>query len=123
MSKKHNKLCRVLNYIEHLLILVSVTGCVSISSFSSLVGVPVGITSPVVRLQVCVTTAGIETYKSIIKKKKSKHDKIIFLAKTLNSIEVLISKALIDSNISHDEFVCKKEYDNMKKEINSLKTS
>ena len=34
-----------------------------------------------------------------------KHDKIVLLAKSkLNSIEVLISKSLIDSVISHDEF-------------------
>ena len=44
------------------------------------------------------------------------------LAKTkLNIIEVLISKALIDSSISHDEFVLVnnvlKEHDNMKEEI------
>ena len=45
-------------------------------------------------------------YKSLIKKKKKKHDKMVLLAKyKLNSIEVLISKALIDSNISHDKFV------------------
>ena len=41
ISKKHTKVCRVLNYIEHLLILISiVSGCVSISAFASLVGVP-----------------------------------------------------------------------------------
>ena len=45
-------------------------------------------------------------YKLMIKKKKKKHDKIVLLAKDkLNSIEVLVSKALIDSNISHDKFV------------------
>ena len=42
-----------------------------------------------------------------------------------NSTEVLISKALIDSNISHDEFVLVsnvlKEYKNMKEEIKNLK--
>ena len=47
------------------------------------------------------------------------------LAKSkLNSIEVLISKALIDSNISHDKFVLVnnmlKEYDDMKQEIKNL---
>ena len=43
-------------------------------------------------------------YKSIIKKKR--HDKIVLLAKSkLNTIEVLISKDLIDSNIGHDEYV------------------
>ena len=60
-----------------------------------------------------------------MKKKKKKHDKIVLLAKTkLNSIEVLISKALIDSNSNHDEFVLinnvSKEYDDMKEEIKNL---
>ena len=42
-----------------------------------------------------------------------------------NRIEVLISKSLIDSNISHDEFVLinnvLKEYDDMKEEMKNLK--
>ena len=63
--------------------------------------------------------------KSIIKRKKKKHDKIVLLAKSkLNCIEILMPKALIDSNISHDEFVlinnALKEYDSMKEEINNL---
>ena len=41
-------------------------------------------------------------------------------------MEVLISKALINSNTSHDELVLVnnilKQYDNMKKEIRNLKT-
>ena len=66
-------------------------------------------------------------YRSIIKKKKKKHDAMVLLVKSkLNSLEVLISKALFDSNISHDEFVSinsvQKEYDDMKKEIKILKT-
>ena len=107
MSKKHKKPCRVLNYIDHSFIVIStITGCVSISAFASLVGIPIGIASSTIGLKICVITAGIKKYKSIIKKKKKKHDKIVLLAKSkLNSIEVLISKALIDSNISHDEFV------------------
>ena len=48
----------------------------------------------------------MKKYKSINKKKKKKHDKIVLIAKSkLNSIEVLISKALIDSSVYHDEFV------------------
>ena len=83
-----------MNYVEHLLILIStLTECVSISAFAFLVGVFIGITSSA----------------------KSK----------LNSIEVLISKTLIDSNISHDEFILMKnvlkEYDHRKEEIKSLK--
>ena len=55
--------------------------------------------------------AGIKKYQSIIKKKKKKHHKIVLLAKSkLNSIKVLISKALIDSNICHDDFVLIKKF-------------
>ena len=53
MSEKYKKTCKYLNYIEHLLLLVSsVTGCVSISAFTSLVCVPVGIMSPAVGLKI-----------------------------------------------------------------------
>ena len=73
MSKKHKKFYRVLNYIEHLLILIStVTGCVSISAFASLVGILIRIASSAIVLKICVITAGIKKYKSIIKKKKKK---------------------------------------------------
>ena len=127
-SKKHEKVSTTLNYIEHFLILVSaVIGCVSISAFASLVGIPIGITSSTIGLKICAIIAGINTYKLIIKKKKKKHDKTVLLEKTdLNSIEVLISKALTDPNISHDEFVLVrnvfKEYDDMRKEIKKIKT-
>ena len=62
-----------------------------------------------------------------MKKKKKKHDKIVLLARSkLNSIEVLISKALINSVISHDEFVLinnvLKECNEMKEEIKILNT-
>ena len=60
--------------------------------------------------------------KSLIEKNNNKYEKVVFLAKTiLNTKEVLISKTLIDSNISHDEFVAVnkflKEYDDIKKEL------
>ena len=107
MSKKHNKACRILNYIEHLLILIyTVIGCVSIPAFASLVDILIGITSSVVRQKICVITAGIKKYNTITMKNKKKHDEIVLLGKSkLNVIKVLISKALIDSNISHDQFL------------------
>ena len=81
MSEKYNNTCKYLNYVEHLLILLStVTGCVSISAYASLVCVPIGITSSVVGTNICAITAVIKQYKSIIKKKK-KHDKIVLLGK------------------------------------------
>ena len=96
-------------------------------SNSKLNCIPVGIASSVIELKICVITAGIKRYKSIIEKKKKKYDKIVLLAKSkLNSIEVLLSKALIDLVISHYEFVSinnvQKEYDEMKEEIKNLKT-
>ena len=77
-----------MNYIKHLLILVSrVTGCVSISAFAFLVRIPVGITSSAIGLNIYVITAGIKKYQSIIKKEKKKNDKIVLLAKIkINSI-------------------------------------
>ena len=97
ISKKHKKVCTTLDYVEHFLIVGSaITRCVSISAFASLVGIPIGITRSAVGLKICVTTAAIKKHKSIIKKQKKNHDKIVLLAKcNLNSIEVLISKALL----------------------------
>ena len=67
-----------LNLIEHLLILASVvTGCVSITTFVSLVDIPKGIVSSTVGLKSCTITAGIEKYNLIIKKKKKKQNKIV----------------------------------------------
>ena len=123
MSKKHKKVRGVLNYIEHSIIVIStMTGCVSISDFASSVGIPIGITSSVIGLKMCLITAGIKKYESIIKKKKKKRNKIILLAKSkLHSIEALISNALIESNISHNEFVLisnvLKEFYDTKEEI------
>ena len=88
-----------LNYAENLFILSStVTGCVSISAFASLVFVPVGITSTAVGINICAITAGFKSI-SQLKKKKKKHNKIVLLRK--DTIEFLTSKALI----SHDEFL------------------
>ena len=60
MSRKYKKTWKYLNYVEHLLILVStITGYVSISEFSLLVCVPVGITSFAVGIKTFAVTAGI----------------------------------------------------------------
>ena len=76
MSRKHEKVCVTLNYIENFLILASaVTGCITLSAFSSLLGILIGITSSAIGLKMCAIAAGIKKYKSIIKKKKKKHEK------------------------------------------------
>ena len=79
-------LCKVwttLNFIEHIFILASaITGCLSISAFTSIVGIPLEITSSAIGSKICAITVGIKKYKSIIKKKKKKHNKIVLLAKS-----------------------------------------
>ena len=80
VNEKYKNTFKYLNYVEFFLILAStITGCVLISRFTWLVGVLVGITSSAVRLKVCAITAGIKKYKSIKKKKRKKHDKIVLL--------------------------------------------
>ena len=94
MSNKYEKVYTTLNCNEHLIILASiVTGCISISTFGSLLDIPIGLTSSAIGLKICALTARIKKHKSIIKKRKKKHDKTVLLAKSkLYSIEVLISK-------------------------------
>ena len=74
MSKRHKKVRRTVNYIEHFLILAStITEYISISAFASLLDIPIGITSSAIGLKICAIAAGIKNYKSIIKKKKKKY--------------------------------------------------
>ena len=125
--KSTKRFVQLLNYIEYFLILATtITGSVFIVAFAPLIGIPIGIASSEIELNICAITAGIKKDKSIIKKKEKKHDKMVSLAKSKwNTIEVLISKSLIDSNISHNKFVSinnmLKEYEKMKEEIKNLK--
>ena len=77
-----------------------------------MIGIAIGLTGSKIGLEICAITAGIQ-------KKKKNYDKTAVLVKSkLNSIDVLISKALIDSGISHDECVL---INNMLKEYNEMK--
>ena len=61
MSEKHKKVCRTLNYIENFLVLAfAITGCISISAFSSLIGIPIGIMISAIGLQICAIAGGIK---------------------------------------------------------------
>ena len=107
LNKKCKKTRKYLNYVEHLLMLaLTVTGCLSNPVFPSMVFVSLDIKRLAIGLKICAITAEIKNFKSIIKNKKKKHNKIALLGKSrLDTIEVLICKALIDSYISHEEFV------------------
>ena len=115
LVRSTNNFCNVLNYIEYLPILI--TSCVSISVFALLFCILVDIASSEVGLKSYAITSGIKNYKSIIN--KNKKNKIMLLSKNkLNILDVLISKVLIDSDITHDKFILvnysSKEYNGMK---------
>ena len=53
MSKKQKKICTTLNYIEHFFVLTcKITGCISISTSASLLGIPIEITSSAIGLKI-----------------------------------------------------------------------
>ena len=112
-----------MNCHEHFLVFVSaVSRCVSISAFTSLVGIAVGIGSSALGLKICAITAAIEEYLSELWKKKERSpNSIVLLTKTkLNTIEALIFKDLIDSCINNEEFV---SVNNVCREFNEIKES
>ena len=121
--RKLNKYITVFEYIDKILIFLSATsGGVSIISFISIVGVPVGIASASFTLIFSIAKGIIKILLKTTRNKKKKHDNILMLAKSkLNSTEILVSKALNDMDISHEEFTIilneKDKYDRMKYKI------
>ena len=105
-SKKLSKYVTAFDYVDKILIVLSATtGGVCIISSVSAVGAPVGIAGAGFILIFSLTTGIIKKLLSITKNKKKKHDKILIMDKSkLNSIETLIPPALIDMEISHEEF-------------------
>ena len=121
--RKLNKYITVFEYINKILIFLSATsGGVSIISVISIVGVPVGIASASFTLIFSIAKGIIKILLKTTRNKKKKHDNILMLAKSkLNSTEILVSKALNDMDISHEEFTIilneKDKYDRMKYKI------
>ena len=105
-SKKLSKYVAAFDYIDKVLIVLSATsGGVCIISSVNVAGAPVGISGVISTLIFSLTTGIIKKLLSITRNKKKKHDKILMLAESkLNSIETLISQALIDMEISHKQF-------------------
>ena len=124
-SKKLSKYVAAFDYIDKILIVLSATtGGVSICSFTSVVGAPVGIASASFTLIFSLTTAIVKKLLNTTRNKKEKHDKIFLLAKSkLNNIETLISQALIGMKISHEEYIAilkeKDKYEKMKEDLRS----
>ena len=104
--KKISKYIVAFDYADKLFITLSASfGTLSIASYATVVGIPVGIAGASLTLIFTITTGVVKTLLNITRKKKKKHNKIITLARSkLNIIENLISQALIDFEITHEEF-------------------
>ena len=124
-SKKLNKYVTIFDYIDKILIVLSATSSgISIISFTSIIRAPIGIASAILTLIFSLTTGRVKKLLNITINKKKKHDKILMLTKSkLNSTETLISQALIDLDISHEEFIRilkeKDKYEKMKENLRS----
>ena len=107
MSKKFIKYISVLDYFDKSLIVLSVTsGGVSIALFATVIGIPVGITNASLSLAFSLCTRLVKKLLKAIRNKKKKHNKIVMLPRSKpNSIENKISGALINNQISHEDFI------------------
>ena len=104
--KKISKYIVAFDYADKLFITLSASfGPLSIVSHAAIVGIPVGVAGASLTVIFTVTIGVVKKILNIKRKKKKKHNKIITLARNkLNIIETLISQALIDFDISHEEF-------------------
>ena len=124
--KKLNKYLVSFDYLDKIFIALSASfGTLSIASYASVVGTPAGIASSSLTLIFTVGTGISKSLLNVTKKRKKKHNKIIVLAKNkLNMIDTLLSSALNDSEISHEEFTNiineANIYENIKENIKEL---
>ena len=126
ISKNLSKYIASFEYLDKSLIVLSVaTGSILIASFATTIGAPVGIKSASCSLLFSMATGFGKTFLKTIRNKKEKHNKIAMLARTkLNSMESETSKALINSGISHEDFITilneEKKYRELKESIKML---
>ena len=126
MSKRLRKYFASFDYFDKPLIVLSVTtGSISITSFATVIGAPVGIVSASFSLAFSISTGLIKKLLKTTRSKKKKHNKIVMLARSkLNSIESKISEALINNEISHEDFMTiineEKKYRELKESIRMM---
>ena len=121
--KKLNKYLVSFDYLDKIFITLSASfGTLSIASQATVIGIPAGITGASLTLIFTIGTGISKSLLKVTQKRKKKHNKIIELAKNkLNTIDTLLSSALNDSEVSHEEFsniiTEKNIYENIKENI------
>ena len=114
------------DYLDKIFITLSASfGTLSIASYALVVGIPAGTTGASLTLVFTIGTGISKSSLKLTKKRKKKHNKIIVLAKNkLNTIDTLLSSALNDSEVSHEEFsniiTEANIYENIKENIKEL---
>ena len=105
MSKRLVKYIASFDYFDKSLTVLSITAAsISIASFATVVRAPVGMASP--SFSLAIFTGIMKKLFKTTRNKKKKHNKIVVLAKSkLNSIESQISDALINNDLSHENFM------------------
>ena len=127
ISKKLSKYIAAFGYAEKVFIVLFASfGTSSIVSRATVAGIPVGLAGASLTVVFSLRTGTVKKL-NVTRKKKKKHNKIVMLAKSkLNSIETLMSQALIDLGISHEQFKTivheKEKYEQMKESIINTKS-
>ena len=106
MSKRLRKYIASFDYFDKSLIVFSATGSnISIASFAIVIGTPVGMASASLSLAFSLSTGLVKKLLKTTRNKKRKHNKIVIIARSkLNSIESKIFEALMNNQISHEDF-------------------
>ena len=123
LMSKYIAFCDYFN--KSLIVLSPTIGSISIESFATVIETPVGIASASLSLAFSLSTGIVKKLLKTTQNKKKKHNKIIMLARSkLNSIESKASEALINSEISHEDFMIiineEKSYRELKESIGMM---
>ena len=104
--KKLNKYLVTLDYLDKIFMTLSTSfGTLSVASHATVVGITVGIAGASLTLIFTISTVINKSLLQVTKKRIKKHNKIMALAKSkLSTIDTLLSSALINSKLSHEEF-------------------
>ena len=107
MSKRLSKyIASFDSFDKSLIVLSATTGSISIAPFATVIGAPVRTVSASFSLAFSIFTRIVKKVLKTKRNIKKKYNKIVAFARNkLNSIESKTSEALINSEISHEDFM------------------
>ena len=127
MSKRPSKYIASFDYFDKSLIVLSArSGSISLALFAAVIGNPAGIASANLSLTFSLSTGLVKNLLKTTRNRKKKHKKIVMLARSkLNSIESKFSEALMNNQISHEDFITiineERNYRKLKEGISMMK--